>query len=363
MTKNNQYYPDRVSHPGIDLAEKLEEMGMGPKEFAIRTSKPEKTISAILNGTSSITPDMAVMFENVLKIPGHYWLNRQRNYDEYIAREKMRDLLSASVQWAKKFPVHDMAHWKWIEDWNTDEELVEVLLRFFEMANQEAWKKYFLQAALRSIFSLPLENFSNPHPLTAWLRQGEIKAEKRNSVTFSKTKFSDALEEVKKSMYKHSVVQIQELVDLCAHGGVKLIVTENLPRTKICAAARWIDDTPVIQLGTTFNNAGHFWHTLFHEAGHVMLHGKKEVFLEGISYSGIDITKENEAEKFSAKWTQNGLTSENLHGFNDFSEKSILKKAAELETHPCILIDKLKRRGKIEESLLQKYNTPFVLMS
>ena len=29
-------------------------MGMGPKEFAIRTGKPEKTITAVLKGQSSI---------------------------------------------------------------------------------------------------------------------------------------------------------------------------------------------------------------------------------------------------------------------------------------------------------------------
>ncbi len=64
-------------------------MEMGPKEFALRTGKPEKTITAILKGDSSITPAMAVQFENVTKIPAHFWINHQRGYDEYIAREKV----------------------------------------------------------------------------------------------------------------------------------------------------------------------------------------------------------------------------------------------------------------------------------
>lgn len=55
---------------------------MSPKELALRTGQPEKTISLILNGESSITPDMAVRFEDVLKIPACFWMRRQVLYDE-----------------------------------------------------------------------------------------------------------------------------------------------------------------------------------------------------------------------------------------------------------------------------------------
>jgi plasmid maintenance system antidote protein VapI len=67
MTKENQYFPSVVFHPGETLAEKLAELKMGPKEFAVRAGKPEKTIIAILKGDSSITPEMAILFESVLK--------------------------------------------------------------------------------------------------------------------------------------------------------------------------------------------------------------------------------------------------------------------------------------------------------
>jgi len=43
MAKQNQYFPQVVFHPGETLIEKLEEMRMGPKEFALRTGKPDKT--------------------------------------------------------------------------------------------------------------------------------------------------------------------------------------------------------------------------------------------------------------------------------------------------------------------------------
>ena len=101
MAKQNQYFPQSRPHPGETLAEKLEEMGMSSKEFAIHTGKPEKTINAILNGKSAITSDMAKLFENVTKIPAHFWMNSQRSYDEFVAREKYKQTLEEANEWVK----------------------------------------------------------------------------------------------------------------------------------------------------------------------------------------------------------------------------------------------------------------------
>lgn len=61
---------------------------MSRKEFALRTGKPEKTIIAVLKEESSITPEMAILFENVTKIPAGFWIRKQARYSEYIARKK-----------------------------------------------------------------------------------------------------------------------------------------------------------------------------------------------------------------------------------------------------------------------------------
>ncbi len=87
-TKRNEYKPESVSHPGLTLREKLAEMGMGDKEFAVRVGKSEKTVTAVTSASSSITPDMAVKFEDVVKIPASFWLKRQQRYEEYLARLK-----------------------------------------------------------------------------------------------------------------------------------------------------------------------------------------------------------------------------------------------------------------------------------
>ncbi|MDD2243888.1 MAG: helix-turn-helix domain-containing protein [Dysgonamonadaceae bacterium] len=83
----NQYISSIVFHPAVTLREKLEEMGMSIKEFALRTGKPEKIILAVLNEESTITQEMAVLFEKVTKISASFWINKQARYNEYVARK------------------------------------------------------------------------------------------------------------------------------------------------------------------------------------------------------------------------------------------------------------------------------------
>lgn len=87
-TIENQYYPQTVSHPGRTLEEKLQEMEMSIREFAIMAARPEETIISIIKGQSSVTSEYAVIFESVTHIPARFWLALQRNYDESLLSHK-----------------------------------------------------------------------------------------------------------------------------------------------------------------------------------------------------------------------------------------------------------------------------------
>ncbi len=85
-----QFTPKVVFHPAETLRDKLSEMGMSIKEFALRTGIPEKTFIAVLKKESPLTPEMAVLFENVTKIPAGFWIEKQARYNEYIAGENRK---------------------------------------------------------------------------------------------------------------------------------------------------------------------------------------------------------------------------------------------------------------------------------
>jgi HTH-type transcriptional regulator/antitoxin HigA len=302
MTTINQFKPDVVFHPGETLQEKLEELNMGPKEFAIRTGKPEKTIIAILKGDSSVTPEMAVLFESVLKIPADFWLRKQFRYDEYNARVKRTIVIEGAKEWAKCFPIADMVNHGWLDARTKAEDKVTELLHFFEVSSPAAWEDYFFNQQLKVTFRISLAHTKEPYAISAWIRQGEIQARQLQCGPYSETKFKKALFDIKKLMATQPNHYFEPLQNICINCGVKVVYTPCIKKAPLSGATRWIGDNPLIQLSGRYKQNDRFWFTFFHEVGHILMHGKKDIFLEDIEYSKGDLKKEAEANEFAKAW-------------------------------------------------------------
>lgn len=81
------YAPDCVSAPGETLKETLKACGITQAEFARRIGMSRNRLRGILNGSTPITHDMALKFEDALDIPARFWNNREQQYREYLARK------------------------------------------------------------------------------------------------------------------------------------------------------------------------------------------------------------------------------------------------------------------------------------
>lgn len=361
MTKQNEYFPQSVPHPGETLAEKLEELNMGPKEFAVRTGKPEKTITAVLKGTSSITPDMAVLFENVLHIPAHFWLNKQQRYDEFVARTKSKATIKIAVDWAKNFPVAEMIKKGWLTGKENVEEKTEALLQYFRISNPAAWEEYYFGQKLKLDFRISLNTTQEPYAISAWLRQGEILSESISSVEYDEKKFRDLLPEIKTLMATDSK-PFKKLQEKCLSAGVKLVYTPNLPKAPISGATRWLNDIPLIQLSGRYNRIDSFWFTFFHEVGHILLHGKKEIFLEAVDYTGKDDSKEAEADAFAIKWTLSESEEAEIMEVFQIDDEVVERFAKKFNTHPAMIVGRLRHKGMKSQKFGRKYLDPVILV-
>lgn len=355
MAKQNQYFPSVVFHPGETLAEKLEEMEMGPKEFALRTGKPEKTIIAVLNGKSSITPDMAVQFENVTKIPANFWMNHQRGYDEYIAREKRQTVIQEALAWAKQFPLADMIKKGWLPQVASIEEKTMEMLAFFGFSNHTAWEDYYFKQQLKVAFRISLAQTKEPYAISAWLRKGELQAAELEANDYSEKKFKEALPELKSIMANHPDGFFNQLQSICLEAGVKVVHTPCINKAPISGSTRWLNDTPFIQLTGRFKRNDSFWFTFFHEAGHILLHGKKDIFLEKVDYSDKDLIKENEADEFAVKWTLTEEQEVEILNAAPINDQDIRDFAKQYNTHPAIIIGRLQHKKLIPFSLGREY--------
>ena len=344
MAALKKFVPPVAFHPGVTLAEKLKETGMSIKEFAIRTSKPEKTIFAIINGKSSVTSEMAVAFENVTHIPAHFWLNKQRAYDEFVAREKREQQLSSAYEWARAFPLAKMMQLGWIDLGKSMDDKVKSLLSFFQFSTEKAWEDYYLNQHLKVAFRISLSSTNDPHALSAWLRRGELQAAELNVPVFSEKALRDAIPEMKNLCVRHPEDFAIRLQELCSKAGVKLIYTPCLPKAPINGSTRWINDTPCVQITGRHKRNDIFWFTLFHELGHILLHGKKDIFLEDIDYDDKQREKEEEADLFASKVLLSQAEENEIIRNGDFSSAKIRFYAKKFNVHPGIIVGRLQHK-------------------
>jgi HTH-type transcriptional regulator / antitoxin HigA len=360
MATVNEYFPESRPHPGETLAEKLEEMEMGPKEFALRTGKPEKTITAILKGDSSITPDMALLFEAVTKIPAHFWMNHQKGYDEYLARVKRQTVIEEAIEWAKQFPLRDMINKGWLPEASTIFEKTAALLSFFSFAGHSSWEDYYLKQQLKVAFRISLANTKEPFAISAWLRKGELQAAELQASEYSDKNFKEALPLLKSVMANHPDNFFNQLQEIYLVAGVKVVHTPALPKAPISGSTRWINDTPLIQLTGRYKRNDSFWFTFFHEAGHILLHGKKDIFLEKVEYSDKDKEKEKEADAFACKWTLSDEEEQEIMDAPILNNETLLAFAKKFNTHPAIIIGRLQHKDHIPYSIGRQFFEPIV---
>jgi len=342
-----------ISPPGDTLAETINELGFSQTELAARMGRPHKTINEIVQGKTAILPDTAIQLERVTGVPADFWLEREKNYRLELAEILEAERLIEEKEWLKNFPLKDMISLQWLSLETKDPlECVDAIFRFFRVGGKDAFYTSSCFATVQNQnYRLTNQKQKNPYALAAWLRQGEIQAAQLEVKEFDKTKFKDALAEIKKIMVAHPANFFELLAVQCAEVGVKIVHTPKLPNSKVHGATRWIGDTPVIQLSNQFQRNDIFWFTFFHEAGHILKHGKKEVFLEGLDYTEAGLVKEAEADAFSITSTYSEKEEAEfmaLRTNGSWSTDQIVEFAQQINTHPAMIVGRLERKKIIQ---------------
>ena len=90
MSLANGLVPAIPVHPGIMLGEELKARGIRQKDFARAIGIQATHLSAMIHGTRSITPAVAVKLEQGLEgIPARIWLRMQERYNLDAERARL----------------------------------------------------------------------------------------------------------------------------------------------------------------------------------------------------------------------------------------------------------------------------------
>ncbi|MGB0388169.1 MAG: HigA family addiction module antitoxin, partial [Ardenticatenaceae bacterium] len=283
MAKTIQYEfkPNYASPPGDTLQDTLDIMGMTAAELAQQMGETIQTINELIAGKAPITPDMAWQLERALGVPADFWNNRERHYREALERLAKQEPLEKHIGWSKMFPIEELIKLDWIEDWqDIPTEQVRELFYYFDVPSPKEWQKLWMKAPV-AMFRQSSAKENNPYALSAWLRKGELDADEIECAPYDKEKFQAALHEIRPLTTEPLELFLEPLIKRCAEAGVAVVFVPALSQISVSGATRWLTDSQaLIQLTCSYKSDQQLWFSFFHEAGHIVLHDKQDIFLE-----------------------------------------------------------------------------------
>jgi plasmid maintenance system antidote protein VapI len=301
-TIKNEYRPETVTPPGGTIQDILDERSMTQVELAERMGRSKEFINRLIHGRDALSQDVALELERVLNVPARFWNQREQQYREAEARQEEHYRLERFVDWMKQtFPISDMKKRGWLPDCDNEVAQVDAVLDYFGVASPAEWQSVWMNPETKAAFRKTLAFASEPGAVSAWLRYGELEARKIDAAPYEKSSFKQALQEIRSLTVESPEIFQSEMRALCKYAGVALVLTPQVEGARISGATRWIaPDRALIQMSLRYKTNDHFWFTFFHEAGHLLLHGKREIFLEG-SQDEMPPEKEKEANAFAAR--------------------------------------------------------------
>lgn len=336
-----------ISPPGDSLAETLEKLQMSQAELALRMNRPIKTINEIVKGKAAITPETAIQLERVLKIPASFWLNREANYRRELAEIAEAEKFFQQQDWLSNFPLTAMKKLDWIDFENTVVSKMESVLSFLSISGTEGFDQVYEPKLQYADFRTDVRGLTNKFAIASWLRKGELQASEIKSETYNVSTFKENLKKIKTLAATHPDDFFSQLSVLCSEAGVKVVHTPRLPGATLHGSTHWENDTPVIQLSNRYKRNDIFWFTFFHEAGHILKHGKKATFIEGLQYNEDALIKEREADEVAIEYTLSVVQENEIRSQLPLSSPSVINSLAEkYNTHPACIMGRFARSDK-----------------
>ena len=226
------------------------------------------------------------------------------------------------------------------------------LLSFFGVASVDAWKTGYGESSVAWRHSPSFE--SDTFALAAWRRLGELDAGGQTCADYRASAFKQALRRIRRLTRATSSKAVDDARRLCNETGVALALVKPLPKTRVSGAAWWLSARrPVIALSARHRTDDHLWFSLFHEAAHILLHGKKNVFVDGMNDAADGI--ETEANDWAADFLVPRAAWRRFVDGGAYRAAEVRRFADEQGIAPGIVVGRLQHAGLVPwNSLLNR---------
>lgn len=338
--------PDYAVLPGDVLAEHLEARGWTQAELARRCGKSPKLISEIISGKNPIEPDTALALERVLGMKAEIWNGIEADWRLFKAKEADRQEANRHIAWVSSFPLASLRKRLIVPDIRDTGDARDKLLAFFGVGSETAYAARWQSSTVAYRHSKT--KASSPELLRVWLRLGELEAEKVSSPPFDHDRLVSLMPKLRSLTLFEPDHYVPAARELCLSAGVLLAIVAPVENAALSGAAYHLaDGRAVAQLSMRHRSNDHFWFTLFHELGHLVLHKKAVVFVDDHRADGGEDKHEAEADGFAEDKLVGRARLRSLCDQNSRSRAVVVASAKTFGVHPGVLVGMLQHRGSV----------------
>ncbi|GHA76590.1 HigA family addiction module antitoxin [Cognatilysobacter bugurensis] len=328
--------------PGEFLKEELEARGWSQTELAEIMGRPVRLINELIAGKKGITPETAVQLGDALGTGAELWMNLESQYQ--LSKVAAGDgQVARRAELYSKFPVREMVKRGWLAASRHVGELEQGLRAFFGVEDLDAPVR-LAHAAKRTV----VQQEATPLQL-AWLIRARQIASEMVVGKFTHARLEAALPKL--SALLSAPEEARHVPAILADAGVRYVVVEPIPGTKIDGACFWLgSDKPVVVMSLRLDRIDNFWFVLRHELEHVLQgHGRDRDFILDVELDGacdhVDV-EEATANQAGASFS---IPVHEFEGFVArvgpfFAEERVLGFAQRLNIHPGLVVGQLQRR-------------------
>ena len=219
------FRPDWVSAPGETITDILEEKHLSRAEFAQNIGFAIKDADDLLRGGLTITTQVAQRLEAVLGASAAFWMSRESQYREDLARLEREADQKSKEKWLRALPLKDMIHFGWLPSIPRSTDQLAACLRFFGVVDVAEWYKVYRNVIERAAFRTSPSFESQAGAVAAWLRQGEIKSASIHCSAWNASRFREMLSHVRAlTRKKDPGLFLADLTKRCAECGVAVVI-------------------------------------------------------------------------------------------------------------------------------------------
>jgi HTH-type transcriptional regulator/antitoxin HigA len=327
--------------PGQILQAELDQRGWTQTEFGEIIGRPGRLISEILAGKRGVTPETAHAFAAALGTTAAYWMELDAEY-QLSRTSAAGDRITRKARLRQRFPVREMIKRGWIQRGISDDELEHNVFKYFGIMRIND-PVIFNHAARRNY----AEDLSSSQE--AWLFRVHKLASALQVTRYSEKQLRTGVGYLELLMTEPE--EIRHVPRILSECGVRLVIVEPIPGSKIDGVCFWIDTnrSPVIGLSLKGGDQiDRFWFNLRHEIEHILRgDGQTGVVIDDFDdLSTVETESENAANMAAANYCVPIQKMDDFYARHHpiYSEKILVGFSRLMKRHPGIVAGQLQKR-------------------